>query len=80
MVKKIDLRRWLAVGTLVLLTSVVSLAKSPDSGKKKGCDSRDKHCTPVPDGGSAAAYLLIAGTGCLGALAVRTRLKKTRLS
>jgi len=79
MMKIIGLRRWLAIGILVLLTSVVSLAKPKDNGKK-GCGPHDNNCTSVPDGGSAAAYLLIAGTGGLGGLALRTRIKKTRLS
>jgi len=79
MVNKIDLRRWLVIGTLVLLSSVASFAK-PSSGKNKGCGARDKHCSSVPDGGSSAAYLLIAGSACLGAMVVRTRISKTRLS
>jgi len=80
MVKKIDLRRWLVIGTLVLLSSVASFAKPSESGKKKGCGAQDKHCSSVPDGGSSAAYLLIAGSACLGAMVVRTRISKARLS
>jgi len=76
MVKMIDFRRWLAIGTLVLLTAGVSVAKPVDNGKK-GCGPRDKNCKQVPDGGSAAAYLLIAGSACLGAVAIRSRLNKT---
>jgi len=79
MVKIIDLRRWLAIGALVLLTSLVSVAKPMDSGKK-GCEPRDKHCKQVPDGGSPPAYLLIAASACLGGMVVRARLNKTRLS
>jgi hypothetical protein len=76
MAKTIGYRRWLAIGTLVLLTSVVSFAKPKDKDKdKKGCDPHD-NCLKVPDGGSTAAYLLIAGSSCLGAMAIRTRLKK----
>jgi|KBSMisStaDraftv2_1062788.scaffolds.fasta_scaffold497893_1 hypothetical protein len=74
MAKLIDYRRWRAIGALVLLTSVVSFAKPNDKGKK-GCSPHD-NCLQVPDGGSAAAYLLIAGSSCLGAMAIRTRLKK----
>jgi len=79
MINKIDLRRWLAIGVLVLLTSAASVAK-PDNGKKKGCDPRDKRCASVPDGGSAIPYFFLAGTACLGAVVVRRRLNKTRLS
>jgi hypothetical protein len=78
MAKLIDYRRWLAIGTLVLLTSVVSFAKPNDKGKK-GCSTHD-NCLQVPDGGSTAAYLLISGSLCLGAMAIRTRLKKNRVS
>ena len=74
MAKTIGYRRWLAIGTLVLLTSVVSFAMPKDKGKK-GCNPHD-NCLQVPDGGSTAAYLLIAGSSCLGAMAIRTRLKK----
>jgi hypothetical protein len=75
MLRKIDFRRWLAIGTLVLLTSVVSLAKPKD---KKGCGPHD-NCVQAPDGGSTAAYLLIAGSSCLGAMAFRTRRNKIRV-
>ena len=77
--KKIDLTRWLAIGTMVLASTAVSVAKPHDGGKKNGCDSRDKRCTSVPDGGSTAAYLLIAGSACLGAIVIRNRrLNQTR--
>ena len=72
MAKLIDYKRWLAIGTLVLLTSVVSFAKPKD---KKGCGSYD-NCLKALDGGSTVAYLLIAGSSCLGAMAIRSRLKK----
>jgi hypothetical protein len=74
MAKIIDYRRWLAIGTLVLLTSVVSLAK-PNGNGKNGCSPQD-NCLKVSDGGSTAAYLLIAGSSCLGAMAIRSRHKK----
>jgi len=69
MLKKIDFRSWPAIGTLVLLMSVVSFAKPKDNGK-----------TQVPDGGSTPAYLLIAGSSCLAGMAIRARLNKTRVS
>lgn len=78
MLKKINFSRWLTIGTLVLLMSAASFAKPKDKGKN-GCRPHD-NCTQVPDGGSTAAYLLIAGSSCLGAMAIRTRLNKTRIS
>jgi hypothetical protein len=64
------------------LTSVFSLAKPTESGKK-GCTAIDAHgkkCRQVPEGGSAAAYLLIAGSTCLAAMCVRSRSNKAPLS
>ena len=79
MLRIVVFKRWLAIGTLVLLMSVVSLAKPKDNNGKKGCGPHDK-CAQMPDGGSAPAYLLIAGSSCLAAMAVRARLNKSRLA
>jgi hypothetical protein len=71
-------RRWLAVGALVLFMPVFALAKHDD--KHKGCSNdrgRDSRpCQSVPDGGSAAAYLLAAGAMSVGAIFVRSQLRK----
>jgi len=72
---------WLAVAALVLLTPVLSSANEPD--KKKGCDKDaddPRRCLQVDEGGSAAAYLIGAGVTCLGAMLLRSRLAKPRLS
>ena len=64
---------------LVLLTPVVSTAERP----RKGCDDRDRDsaaCRQVPEGGSAATYLLGAGILCLGGMLVRSRASKPRLT
>jgi hypothetical protein len=77
MLKRRDPKRWLAIGIIVFLTSVFSLAKPTESGKK-GCaevDARGKKCRQIPDGGSAAAYLLMAGSTCLGAMFIGSRLR-----
>jgi hypothetical protein len=47
--------------------------KSHDKHECEGDDERDKHCQPVPEGGAAAMYLLLAGLSCFGALVLRSR-------
>jgi hypothetical protein len=62
---------------LLALAVLLCLAPASFAGKPKdrGCDDgrRDKHCRKVPEGGSAAVYLLGAGITCLGAMFVRSR-------
>jgi len=70
-------KNWLLAGALVFLIPVFSVAHPSD--KDKGCSFRDsKKCRQVPDGGSAATYLLAVGATCLGALMVRSRFDKSR--
>ncbi len=65
---------WLAIGALVLLTPLLSVAQQSHE-RKAVCGLRDdRRCQQVPDGGSAATYLLVAGAACLGAVLVRSRL------
>jgi hypothetical protein len=78
MAKIVSYKRLLAIGILILLTSMVAFAKPKDNGKR-GCGPHD-NCLKVPDGGSTVAYLLIVGSSCLGAMAIRTRLKKINIS
>jgi hypothetical protein len=76
-------KTWLAIVTLVLLTSVLSLGQQAERGKK-GCGEdfrhREKKCAQVSDGGSTLGYLVIGGSMCLGGLLVRSRLKNSHLS
>ena len=64
---------------LLALVVVVCLVPASFAGrpKDKGCDDdhgrKDKHCRQVPEGGSAAIYLLGAGITCLGAMFIRSR-------
>jgi len=74
---------WLAATALGLLTPLLSSANEPL--KKKGCDNdRDDpaNCRQVAvgEGGSAALYLAGVGVTCLGAMFLRSRLAKPRLS
>jgi len=78
---KRDPKWWLAIAVLVLLTPVLSA--EPHRHHGGGCDSRDPDsakCQQVPEGGSAATYVLGAGVACLGAMFIRSRAGKTHLS
>ena len=79
-----DPKRWLLIGALALLMPALALANGPDRHKGGGCDNRDSRnsrgCQPVPDGGSTAGYLLAVGATCLGAMVLRSRSSKARLS
>jgi hypothetical protein len=70
---------WLAIAVPVLLTPVLSA--EPYHHKKDGCDGGESaKCRQVPEGGSGATYLLGVGVACLGAMFIRSRASKTRLS
>jgi hypothetical protein len=76
---KRDPKWWRAIAVLVLLTPMLSA--EPYHHKKDGCDARESaKCRQVPEGGSAATYLLGAGIACLGAMFLRSRASKPRLS
>jgi hypothetical protein len=71
---------WLAAGSLLLLAPAL-LAEPHYDHKRRDCDPWEHaKCQKVPEGGSAGAYLLGAGAACLGAMFVRSRLAKPRLS
>ena len=57
--KNVHRKWWLAVVAVLCLAPVAS--------------AKHKHKTSVPEGGSAAVYLLGAGITCLGAMVVRSR-------
>jgi hypothetical protein len=71
--------RKLALAALFLMCLVpASFAAKP---KDRGCDpKRDRRCQQVPEGGSAAIYLLGAGITCLGAMVIRSRSLQTNQS
>lgn len=72
-------KKWLLIGALVLLTPVFSLAEHPEHDK--GCNPHERRCQQqVPDGGSGVGYLLAVGATCLGAMVVRSRSSKSRVS
>ena len=74
--------RKLALAALLLMFLVpASFAGKPGRGGDRGCDpKRDRRCQQVPEGGSAAIYLLGAGITCLGAIVIRSRSLKTNQS
>lgn len=76
-------KKWLLIGALVLMTPVLSLAQHTDHGDrghKRECNPHERGCQQVPDSGSAASYLLAVGATCLGAMLVRSRFGKPRVS
>jgi hypothetical protein len=63
--------RKLFLAVLLLCVVPTAFAKKPKDDK---CEPRrDRHCEQVPEGGSAAIYLLGAGITCLGAMVIRSR-------
>ena len=56
----------------VLLLCVVPTAFARPKDEKCG-HGHDRRCEQVPEGGSAAIYLLGAGITCLGAMVIRSR-------
>jgi hypothetical protein len=74
--------KWLlAMGAILLLTPVFATAQQEAyrSKKDKGCSSFDKKkCQAVPEGGSAASYLLATSLTCMGAMLLRSRASKAR--
>ncbi len=88
-----DPKRWLFIGALVLFMPVFSVAQRGNDrhhhrggGGSCGGDGGgwDRHnsnpCQQVPDGGSTFGYLLALGTASLGAIFVRSRLDKSRIT
>ena len=66
-----------------LLAVVALLCMAPASFANKPNKDKDKcrpgvNCQQLPEGGSAAIYLLGAGITCLGAMLIRSRETKTK--
>jgi hypothetical protein len=74
-------RKWVLGASLLLCLMPVSLAldRGPDRGRGK-CKPHDNCSDSVPEGGSAAWYLLAAGLTCLGAMSIRSRSAKQNIS
>jgi len=64
-------KKWLLLGAVVLLLPAFSFAQP--------VKERDTPRRQVPDGGSAAIYLLAVGATCLGTMAVRSRFDKSKI-
>jgi hypothetical protein len=69
-------RKWWLGAALLLCMVPSSFAVEPDQPKCKP----GRNCRQVPEGGSAAIYLLGAGITCLGAMFIRSRASKRSLS
>lgn len=72
-------RKLLLGASLVLCLMPLSFAldHGPDKGK---CKPHDNCYQNVPEGGSAAIYLLAAGLTCLGAMSIRSRSTRQNIS
>jgi hypothetical protein len=70
---------WLGA-TLLLCLVPSSFALQRDGGHPDKCKPSDKCQQQVPEGGSAAIYLLGASLTCLGAMLLRSRSSKLNLS
>jgi len=71
-------RKWWLGAALLLCLVPSSFAVEPDGCKKDGPNWKCKKA--VPEGGSAAIYVLGAGITCLGAMFIRSRASKRGLS
>jgi hypothetical protein len=83
--KPMNRKWWLAL--VALLYMIPGAYAKPDRGayglttadRAQRCDDRHwsaNKCQQVPEGGSAAVYLLGAGITCLGAMFLRSRASK----
>ena len=69
-----SLSRNLGMALLLLCLMPASMVAKPKDKDKDKCDKgRDRKCQQVPEGGSAAIYLLGVGIVCVGAMAIRSR-------
>lgn len=82
MIVRREPKKWLLTGALVLMTAVLSFAQHTDHGDRghKVCKPHERGCPQMPDGGSAAGYLLAVGATCVGAMLVRSRFGKPPVS
>ena len=69
---------WLALVALLCMVPG-AYATKPDGTHGCGEHGNAKKCRQVPEGGSAAVYLLGAGITCLGAMFIRSRASKPSL-
>jgi len=76
-------RKWVLGASLLLCLMPVSFAldRGPDPERDhRKCKPHDNCSDSVPEGGSAAWYLLAAGLTCVTALSLRSRLSKSNVS
>jgi hypothetical protein len=72
---------WLGATLLLFLVpSSFALQRDGDHPRHDKCEPGDQCQQQVPEGGSAAIYLLGAGLTCLGAMLFRSRSSKFNLS
>lgn len=74
-------RKWVLGASLLLCLMPMSFAldRDPDMDHRK-CKPHDDCSKQVPEGGSAAIYLLAAGLTCAGAILLRSRSSRLNIS
>jgi hypothetical protein len=74
-------RNWFLGASLLLCLMPPSFALDRGPDKERGKCKPNHNCSQqVPEGGSAAIYLLAAGLTCLGAMSIRSRFLKPNIS
>jgi hypothetical protein len=75
-------RKWVLRASFLLCLVSSSFALGPDSDnpEHRKCRPHDNCEQQVPEGGSAAIYLLAAGLTCVGAMFLRSRSSRPNIS
>lgn len=78
---KMNRKWWLALVALLFMVPGAYAAK-PDRARKCGEHWNGRNClqVQVPEGGSAAVYVLGVGITCFGAMFIRSRVSRPSLS
>jgi hypothetical protein len=67
---------WLAIVVICCLAPAAFADIDHDRDRHHGCGPHQKNCQQVPEGGSAAIYLVGAGLTCIGAMFLRSKVAK----
>jgi hypothetical protein len=78
--KPMNRKWWLALVALSCMVPGAYATYKPDRFQRCEEHGNGRNCRQVPEGGSAAVYLLGAGITCLGAMFIRSRASKPSLS
>lgn len=74
-------RKWWLAAVVICCLTPVAFASTAHVVENGGCGAASsKNCQQVPEGGSAAIYLLAAGLTCFGAIFLRSRAARSQQS